>query len=86
MIDNRKRRDKYKVMIFIGLISLIVYSIGLVLYLSEPKYIDNCDRPMEQYDYVSIPDYNYGYGFDRKLEVTNGIVVQLDKAHALIER
>jgi hypothetical protein len=59
---------------------MIVY-VGWVFYLSEPKYVDNCYKVPQRYDYVSLPKYS----FRDRLEVENGIVLQVDSATILVK-
>lgn len=77
------KKKNIKVAIFIVLTISMIYYIGWVFYMSEPKYIDNCSKKMERYDYVSIPEYKYS--FETKQEVINGIVLQVDENRALIK-
>lgn len=64
------------------LISMIAY-IGWVFYISEPQYINNCNKSPEQYDYVSLPDYTYHFMSNQ--EVYNGLVLQVDDKYALVK-
>ena len=77
------KKQKIKIAVFITLICSMIYYIGWVFYMSEPKYIDGCYKKPERYDYVSIPEYRYSY--ETKQEVINGIVLQVDSTTALVK-
>ncbi len=76
-------KNKVKIAVFVTLICSMVYYIGWVFYMSEPKYINSCYKIPEQYDYVSIPTYKYSY--ETRQAVINGIVLQVDSAKALVK-
>lgn len=61
----------------------MIYYVGWVFYISEPKYINNCNKKIEKFDYVSIHEYKYS--FEEKQEVLNGIVLQVDEKFAIIK-
>jgi len=77
------KKKNIKILVFIILTISMIYYIGWVFYMSEPKYIDSCNKKMERYDYVSIPEYKYS--FQSKQEVINGIVLQVDEKKALVK-
>lgn len=65
---------KVKIAIFTTLLLGMLFYIGWIFYMSEPKYIDNPQtNEVKRYDYVSIRPYenieNYLY---------TGIVLQID--------
>jgi hypothetical protein len=66
-----KTRTKHLIKLSVISLILLTYVIG-VFYLSQPKYIDNINRPLERYDWVSIAKYS---GTN---EVKNGIIVQVN--------
>lgn len=74
---------KTKVIVFLSLLISMIFYIGWVFYVSEPKYIDSCYKVPERYDYVSIPEYKYSWQINQ--EVINGIVLQVDSTKALIK-
>lgn len=76
------KNKNIKVTVFIVLTISMVYYIGWVFYMSEPKYIDNCNKKLEKYDYVSIPKYKY---LSSNQEVINGFILQVDEKKALIK-
>lgn len=76
------KNKNIKVTVFIVLTISMVYYIGWVFYMSEPKYIDNCNKKLEKYDYVSIPKYKY---ISSNQEVINGFILQVDEKKALIK-
>lgn len=76
------KNKNIKVAVFIMLTISMVYYIGWVFYMSEPKYIDNCNKKLEKYDYVSIPKYKY---LSSNQEVINGFILQVDEKKALIK-
>lgn len=78
----KKSKIKHAIIFSILTLSMLFY-LGSVFYLSEPKYIDNCKQELQRYDYVSIPEYSFGN--DIKKEVINGIVLQVDKEKALLK-
>jgi hypothetical protein len=63
----------------------MIYYLGWVFYVSEPKYINNCYKKIEVYDYVSVPRYSYGNSLDNGAEVENGIVLQVDSVNFLVK-
>jgi hypothetical protein len=70
---------KFKILFFTLSIIAMIYYIGWVFYISEPKYINNCNKKIEQFDYVSVPYSDYSE------EVLNGLVLQLDDNFALVK-
>jgi len=70
------RRVKFWVFTLL-LLSMVTY-IGWVFYISEPKYVNNCYKNIEPYDYVSIRS-----GYTNKVDV--GIVLQIDTNTAIIK-
>lgn len=76
-------KKKVKIAMFITLLLSMIFYIGWVFYVSEPKYIDSCYKTPKRYDYVSIPEYKYSW--QTKTEVINGIVLQVDSTTALIK-
>lgn len=77
------KKSTIKILVFISLIISMIYYVGWVFYISEPKYINNCNKKVEQFDYVSIPEYKYS--FESKQEVLNGLVLQVDENFAIIK-
>lgn len=73
---------KRNIKIFAILTVLMLSYVAWVFYISEPKYIDNCKKKVERYDYVSLPEYKYS--FESKQEVINGIVLQVDETKAIV--
>ena len=67
-------------MLIVLLLSMIFY-VGWVFYISEPKYIDNRYKIPERYDYVSLSKYSFG----TNVEVENGIVLQVDSTTMLVK-
>ncbi|MDU9705210.1 hypothetical protein, partial [Helicobacter pylori] len=68
------KKMKVKIAIFTTLLLGMLFYIGWIFYMSEPKYIDNPQtNEVKRYDYVSIRPYenieNYLY---------TGIVLQID--------
>lgn len=76
-------KQKVKIAVFITLLVSMIFYIGWVFYVSEPKYIDSCYKVPERYDYVSIPEYKYSW--QTNTEVINGIVLQVDSTTALVK-
>ncbi|MEY2701924.1 MAG: hypothetical protein RLY43_557 [Bacteroidota bacterium] len=76
------KKKNIKVAIFIVLTISMIYYIGWVFYTSEPTYIDNCNKKVEQFDYVSVKKYEWSNG---RVEVINGIVLQVDDSKAIIK-
>lgn len=72
---------KTKLITLIMLLLSMIFYVGWVFYISEPKYIDNCYKTPERYDYVSLPKYSFGSG----VEVENGIVLQVDSTTMLVK-
>lgn len=62
-----KKQTKLKIL----LVYMLLY-IGIICYLSEPKYIDYADRIPHKYDWVSIPYLYTGN------QVVTGIVLQVN--------
>ena len=77
------KNKRIKISVFVILTLSMVYYIGWVFYISEPKYIDACYKVPERYDYVSIPEYTYS--FETKKKVIIGIVLQVDSSTALVK-
>jgi hypothetical protein len=77
------KKQNIKIAIFTTLVLAMVYYIGWTFYVSEPEYINNCNKAPEPYDYVSIP-YNE-FSFSRDAEVINGIVLQVDENKFLVK-
>jgi hypothetical protein len=77
------KNKNIKLIIFIALSLSMIYYIGWVFYMSEPKYIDNCNKKVEKYDYVSLPEHKFS--FETKQEVKNGIVLQVDSTKAIVK-
>lgn len=78
-------KHKIKIIVFITLLASMIYYIGWVFYVSEPKYVDNCYKKVEVFDYVSVPRYSYGNSLDNGAEVENGIVLQVDSSNFLVK-
>ena len=80
-------KKKVKLVVFITLLLSMIFYIGWVFYVSEPKYIDSCYKIPERYDYVSIPEYKYRYTYSwqTNTEVINGIILQCDSTMALVK-
>jgi len=76
------KKKNIKVAMFIVLAISMVYYIGWVFYMSEPTYIDNCKKKVERFDYVSVKKYGWS---DGRVEVINGIVLQVDESTAIIK-
>jgi hypothetical protein len=76
-------KKRNKLILFVALMSSMLIYIFWVFYLSEPKYVDNCYRKVQKYDYLSIPLYYHDE--DIKQEVINGIVLQVDSSHAIVK-
>ena len=73
-------REYSTIISFLILINTLYY-VGWVFYISEPTYIDNCYKPIERYDYVSVS----GRYYHTKGEVENGLILQRDSTSALIK-
>lgn len=76
-------KKKVKIAVFISLLLSMIFYIGWVFYISDPKYIDSCYKVPQKYDYVSIPEYNFSWEINK--EVLNGIVLQVDSTKALVK-
>lgn len=77
------KQKKQQLILFSTLMVLMICYIGWVFYISEPQYIDNSNKSLERYDYVSIPKYTFSWSSDQ--EVKNGIVIQVDNTSALVK-
>ncbi len=79
--------NKQKLITFSILTSLMIGYIAWVFYISEPKYVDNCYKKLEKYDYVSIPS-GAQYSFEKEagiFDTENGLVLQVDSNKAIIK-
>lgn len=77
-------KKKIKLIVSTILACLMGLYLVFVFYLSEPKYVNNSYKPLEKYDYVSIPKYQSDMGYPYN-EVMNGIVLQVDSTKALVK-
>lgn len=80
-MSNKKK----KVIVFTTLIALMLGYIGWMFYESEPKYINNCYKKLEKFDYVTITDEGESIYGDVNPGVVTGIVLQLDSTTAVIK-
>ena len=80
-------KEKIKLALLSTLLLGMLFYIGWVFYISEPQYIDNCYKKVEQFDYVSIPESHYssfGNTYANN-DVNNGIVLQVDSTKAIVK-
>lgn len=79
------KKTKNKIVLFTTLLVIMITYIGWVFYISEPKYIDNCYKKVEKFDYVSIPKSQYWDLKTGNVDVENGIVLQIDSTKAIVK-
>jgi hypothetical protein len=77
-------KEKNKIILFVGLVISMLFYISWVFYISEPQYIDNINKPIERYDYVTLPKPQYSWE-GTKRETVNGIVLQTNGIKALVK-
>lgn len=70
---------KRKKIILASLILMMMCYVGWIFYISEPTYIDNCNKNIEKFDYVSITRNPYDN------EVKTGLVLQVDRNYAIVK-
>jgi hypothetical protein len=90
---------KKKLVFLLFLLGVMIYYVGWVFYISEPKYIDNAQTygkefptagevglyPLHTYDFVVVPTKGEFYT-DDKNNVITGMVLQVDDKHAFVKR
>jgi hypothetical protein len=63
----------------------VVY-LAWTFYISEPQFLDNSNKKIETFDWISVPEYNLSYlDSTENQEVETGIVLQTDGERALVK-
>lgn len=77
---------KVKAALFFTLLIPMISYIMWVFYVSEPKYVDNCYKKVEAFDYLSLPPYDFESDYNTANNtVENGLVLQIDSSKAIVK-